>query len=138
MRATGPTWSSPARTSAWSCLGRRPRISVDEAGGLRAALENLCYDALSFTPEGGVISLSLRREGGQAVIEVKDNGAGGIAPEDLPRVFDRGFTRREDGSGEGLGLYIVRTFAIEHGGSVEAAPAPGGGAVFTIRLPLLC
>lgn len=112
------------------------RISVDEAG-LRAALENLCYNALSFTPEGGVISLSLRREGGHAVIEVKDNGRG-IAPEDLPRVFDRGFTRREDGSGEGLGLYIVRTFAIEHGGSVEAAPAPGGGAVFTIRLPLLC
>lgn len=112
------------------------RISVDEAG-LRAALENLCYNALSFTPEGGVISLSLRREGGQAVIEVKDNGRG-IAPEDLPRVFDRGFTRREDGSGEGLGLYIVRTFAIEHGGSVEATPAPGGGAVFTIRLPLLC
>ena len=100
-------------------------------------MENLCYNALSFTPEGGVISLSLRREGGQAVIEVKDNGRG-IAPEDLPRVFDRGFTRREDGSGEGLGLYIVRTFAIEHGGSVEATPAPGGGAVFTIRLPLLC
>ena len=50
---------------------------------LRAALENLCYNALSFTPPGGRITLSLRREGGSAVICVADTGSG-IAPEDLP------------------------------------------------------
>ena len=86
---------------------------------LRAALENLCYNALSFTPPGGRITLSLRRESGSAVICVADTGSG-IAPEDLPHVFERGFTRRPDGSGEGLGLYIVRTFALEHGGRAEA------------------
>ena len=110
-------------------------VSADETQ-LRAALENLCYNALSFTPEGGTIELSLRRDGGQAVIEVTDSGRG-IAPEDLPHVFERGFTRRDDGSGEGLGLYIVRTVALEHGGSAEASQAPGGGARFSLRLPLL-
>lgn len=102
---------------------------------LRAALENLCYNALSFTPPGGRITLSLRREGGYAVIRVSDTGCG-IAPEDLPHVFERGFTRRPDNSGEGLGLYIVRTFALEHGGSAEAESKPGSGSTFTLRLPL--
>lgn len=102
---------------------------------LRAALENLCYNALSFTPPGGRITLSLRREDGSAVIGVADTGMG-IAPEDLPHVFERGFTRRPDGSGEGLGLYIVRTFALEHGGSAEAESEPGKGSTFTLRLPL--
>ena len=102
---------------------------------LRAALENLCYNALSFTPTGGRITLSLRREGGYAVIRVSDTGCG-IAPEDLPHVFERGFTRRPDNSGEGLGLYIVRTFALEHGGSAEAESKPGSGSTFTLRLPL--
>lgn len=109
-------------------------ISAGEAQ-MRGALENLCYNALSFTPPGGRITLSLRCEGGSAVISVSDTGSG-IAPEDLPHVFERGFTRRPDGSGEGLGLYIVRTFVLELGGSAEAESEPGVGSVFTLRLPL--
>ena len=66
---------------------------------------------------------------------MSDTGCG-IAPEDLPHVFERGFTRRPDNSGEGLGLYIVRTFALEHGGSAEAESKPGSGSTFTLRLPL--
>ena len=102
---------------------------------LRAALENLCYNALSFTPEDGSITLSLGCEGNCAVIAVIDTGTG-IASEDLPHVFERGFTRRADGSGEGLGLYIVRAFALEHGGSVEAQSEPDQGSTFILRLPL--
>lgn len=64
-----------------------------------------------------------------------DTGSG-IAPEDLPHVFERGFTRRPDGSGEGLGLYIVRTFALEHGGRAEAQSQPGKGSTFKLHLPL--
>lgn len=109
-------------------------VSAD-GSQLQAALENLCYNALSFTPPGGRITLSLRRTDGFAVIAVADTGCG-IAPEDLPHVFERGFTRRPDGSGEGLGLYIVRTFALEHGGSAEAQSTPGAGSTFTLRLPL--
>ena len=53
----------------------------------------------------------------------------------MPHIFERGFTRRADNSGEGLGLYIVRTFALEQGGSVDAESEQGRGSVFTLRLP---
>lgn len=109
-------------------------VSGDEER-LRSALENLCYNALSFTPEDGTVKLSLRREEGWAVIAVTDTGAG-IDPADLPRVFDRGFTHRPDGSGQGMGLFIVRAVALEHGGTVEASSRLGAGSTFTLRLPL--
>lgn len=115
-----------------------PEVSLTVAGDeerLRSALENLCYNALSFTPEDGSVTLSLREEGGKAAISVTDTGAG-IESADLPRVFDRGFTHRPDGSGEGMGLFIVRTVALEHGGTVEAHSQLGKGSVFTLRLPL--
>ena len=102
---------------------------------LRSALENLCYNALSFTPEDGAVALSLRREDRWAVIDVTDTGAG-IDPADLPRVFDRGFTHRPDGSGQGMGLFIVRIADLEHGGAAEVRSRVGGGSVFTLRLPL--
>lgn len=103
---------------------------------LRTALENLCYNALSFTPPDGTVTLGLAQEPPYAVITVQDTGCG-IAPEDLPHVFERGFTRREDDSGEGLGLHIVRIIALEHGGSVQAASQVGKGSIFTLRLPAL-
>lgn len=104
---------------------------------LRTALENLCYNALSFTPAHGTVTLRLTQEKDTAVIAVQDTGRG-IAPEDLPHVFDRGFTkrRREDGDGEGLGLFLVRTIALEHGGTVEAVSTLGKGSTFFLRLPL--
>lgn len=109
-------------------------VSGDEER-LRSALENLCYNALSFTPEDGTVKLSLRRENDWAVIDVTDTGVG-IDPADLPRVFDRGFTHRPDGSGQGMGLFIVRAAALEHGGTVEVSSRLGQGSTFTLRLPL--
>lgn len=115
----------------------KERLAIrGDAAQLRRALENLCYNALYFTQPEGSITLSLEREGAMAAVSVADTGAG-IAPEDLPHVFDRRFSRRGDGSGEGLGLFIVRTVALLHGGTVQAASAPGKGSVFTLRLPLL-
>ena len=84
-----------------------------DRGRLRTALENLCYNALSFTPPDGTVTLGLTQESPYAVVTVQDTGRG-IAPEDLSHVFERGFTRREDDSGEGLGLHIVRIIALEH------------------------
>lgn len=101
---------------------------------LRVALENLCYNALFFTPADGIVTLRLTLEESCAVIAVQDTGTG-ISPEDLPHVFERGFTHRTDRSGDGLGLYIVRVIALEHGGSVEAVSTPGHGSIFTLRLP---
>lgn len=103
---------------------------------LRIALENLCYNALSFTPPDGVVTLGMTLEGQDAVITVRDTGAG-ISPDDLPHVFERGFTRRNDASGDGLGLYLVRVIALEHRGSVSVTSHPGKGSVFTLRLPVL-
>ena len=103
---------------------------------LRIALENLCYNALSFTPPDGVVTLGMTLEGQDAVITVRDTGAG-ISPDDLPHVFERGFTRRNDASGDGLGLYLVRVIALEHRGSVSVTSQPGKGSVFTLRLPVL-
>ena len=103
---------------------------------LRIALENLCYNALFFTPPDGTVTLRLTRAEDWADIAVQDTGAG-ISPEDLPHVFERGFTQRMSSNGDGLGLHIVRVIALEHGGSVQADSQLGKGSVFTLRLPAL-
>ncbi len=65
----------------------------------------------------------------------QDDGPG-IAPETLPHIFDPFFTTKRPGRGTGLGLSICKTVLREHGGNIEATTAPGGGAVFTITLPM--
>lgn len=102
---------------------------------LQRALENLIYNAASFTPPGGQVSLSLEQTDGWAVVTVADTGPG-IPPSLLPRVFDRGVTTRAEEGGQGLGLFIVRQVARGHGGTVEGRSLPGGGACFTLRLPM--
>ena len=106
-----------------------------DKGRLNAALENLCYNALSFTPENGTVTLALKQEESYAVITVQYTGIG-IPAENLAHIFDCGFTDRIDDSGDGLGLYIVRTIALEHGGTVNAVSQEGKGSVFTLRLPI--
>ncbi|UCF67929.1 MAG: histidine kinase, partial [Acidobacteriota bacterium] len=60
----------------------------------------------------------------------------GISPEDLPRVFEAGFTTRKRGLGTGLGLAISERIVQEHGGSIQVTSEPKRGSTFTIRLPL--
>jgi signal transduction histidine kinase len=115
-------------------LPRRELMIRGDKERLRIALENLCYNALFFTPPDGTVTLSLKQEDQYAVIEVRDTGTG-IPQEDLPHLFEYGFTRRAEGGGEGLGLYIVRNIALEHGGSVKATSRPGRGSVFSLQLP---
>jgi PAS domain S-box-containing protein len=100
---------------------------------------NLLANAIKFTPEGGLISVRLRRAGADAEITVTDNGVG-IRPEFLPHIFDRfkqadqSITRRFGGLG--LGLSIVKNLVELHGGSIRAES--GGidrGTTFTIVLP---
>ena len=110
--------------------------SVDEAQ-LRQALANLVTNALVHTRAGTPLEVACRREGDTAVLAVRDHGPG-LDGESLRHVFDRFWQgdKARVGTGSGLGLSIVAAIAAEHGGSAGAANAPGGGALFTITLPL--
>lgn len=116
----------------------RPVVVADPVR-LRQAVGNLVSNAVRHTPAGGTVTLRARTAGaGQVVIEVADTGSG-IAPGDLPRVFDRFWraekSRSRQTGGSGLGLSIVRKLAEAHGGSVGATSVQGRGSVFTITLP---
>ncbi len=104
-------------------------------------LVNLLNNAAKYTPEGGHLGLSVRAEGGQAVLEVRDDG-NGIDAELLPHVFEL-FTQarrtpdRAQG-GLGLGLALVCHLVRLHGGTVTAeSGGPGQGSCFTVRLPVM-
>ncbi|BDU71864.1 CHASE2 domain-containing protein [Mesoterricola silvestris] len=102
---------------------------------LERVLDNLTGNALKFSP-GGALGLGLRRQGDWAVLEVRDQGPG-IPPEERTRIFGR-FARGQGGApGLGLGLALVAEALAWHRGEVEADEAPGGGALFRARLPLM-
>jgi signal transduction histidine kinase len=99
---------------------------------------NLLDNAVKFIPEGGEITVETRAEGGMLRVCVSDDGPG-IAPEELPRVFERFYkgdpSRNEDKKGSGLGLSIVKEIIRAHGGRITAENNPGGGCVFAFTLP---
>ena len=105
---------------------------------LQRVFDNLMSNALKFTPSGGMIAVSLRRENDQCLLEVADTGIG-IAPDQQKRIFDRfyqidGSTRRQYG-GLGLGLALVKEIVGVHGGVVDVESRVGEGSTFTVRLP---
>ncbi|HZK57693.1 MAG TPA: PAS domain-containing sensor histidine kinase [Clostridia bacterium] len=103
-------------------------------------IENILYNALTFTQENGTVHLTLKTEGDCAIINIKDNGIG-ICPEILPHLFTP-FTQADDtldrrNSGLGLGLSIVRGIVDLHGGTINAySDGLGEGSKFTICLPI--
>jgi CheY-like chemotaxis protein len=107
---------------------------------LSQVVSNLLNNAAKYTPEGGAILLSTRREGNEAVVTVSDNGVG-IPSDMLPRVFDL-FTQVRDNldrshGGLGIGLALVKQLVEMHGGSITAESAgPGKGSAFRLRLPV--
>lgn len=111
-----------------------------DAARLEQALQNVAANAIRHTPEGGRVSIRAERHGKRVRIRVHDSGPG-IPPAHLPHVFDRFY--KVDASragtampsGSGLGLSIVQAIVERHGGTVSAANAPDGGAVFEIVLP---
>ena len=110
-----------------------------DAHRLEQALQNVAANAIRHTPDGGRIELRAGVHEGRVRITVRDSGPG-IASEHLPHVFDR-FYKADPSraasaqSGSGLGLSIVRAIVQRHGGSVTAANAPTGGAIFEVLLP---
>ncbi len=114
----------------------QPVMVYGDRRKLVSVLQNLVFNAVSFTPEGGKIRLCLDKEQEFAVLCVEDNGSG-ISEEDIPHIFDRFFTHRSHDNGSGVGLFIVKSIVTEHGGNIEVASTPGKGTIFTIRLPLI-
>jgi signal transduction histidine kinase len=104
---------------------------------LRQVVLIVIDNALRHTPPGGQVSIGLEHHSGRARLVVKDTGVG-IAPGDLPHLFDRFYRadRARGGEGAGLGLAIGHWIVQAHRGSITAANAPGGGAQFTIDIPV--
>jgi nitrogen fixation/metabolism regulation signal transduction histidine kinase len=102
---------------------------------LRLVFLNLFLNAMEAVPENGRIAVHVEKDvtTGKVVVSIADNGPG-IKPEDLDRIFDPYFTKRPGGTG--LGLALVRRIVEEHGGKIQAANQPGGGARFEITLPI--
>jgi two-component system, NtrC family, sensor kinase len=122
-----------------------PEYLVDvDAGLILQVLLNICQNAIQAMTEGGQLNIdcltenSLTERGGQTpmlVIRISDTGPG-IPPEHLEKIFDPFYTTKEVGYGTGLGLAVSSRIVQEHGGQLEAANHPAGGAVFLLRLPL--
>ena len=110
-----------------------------DASSLRRLFLILIDNAVKYTPASGQIEVSLHRNDGYAVAEVRDTGIG-IAEADLPNVFERFYradkARTRESGGVGLGLSIGRWIAEVHSGTIEVHSSPGRGSTFQIRLPV--
>lgn len=120
-----------------------PPVEGDE-GYLKRAFENILANAVDATEPGTPVEVGLRRSGGSAVVTVRDHGPG-VPPEERESIFKRYYaSAKAYGSpagapptgSTGLGLSIAAEVVARHGGAIEAGEAPGGGALFTVSLPL--
>jgi signal transduction histidine kinase len=115
------------------------RLAVDR-GRIRQMLLNMVTNAIKYTPQGGTVTLKLTEDEDAVILSVRDTGIG-IAPGDLPHIFERFWradparSRTGDRPGVGLGLAITKWIAEAHGGSITVQSRPGRGSVFTVRLP---
>jgi two-component system OmpR family sensor kinase len=114
-------------------------VSVD-ATRIRQLILNLLTNAVKYTPAGGSVRLQLGPANGKLTLSVADTGIG-IAPGDLPHIFDRFWradsarTRTGERPGAGLGLAICKWIAEAHGGQIDVVSRPGRGTTFTVTLP---
>ena len=149
--ALGPILASAVETSLPLIEAARHELTVEvpddelfvdaDATRIAQVVANLLNNAAKYTPPGGRIALSLRREGLEAVVAVSDTGVG-IPEHALQSVFEMfsqvGSESERSQGGLGIGLSLVRQLVQMHGGSVLAESAgPGAGSRFTVRLPLL-
>jgi len=134
--------------SVLSLLGRRLDGRIDVRRELDAVPEIECRpgqinqvimgvlsNAIDAIEGPGAVVIGLRHEGASVVLSIGDSGRG-ISSDDLPRIFEPFFTRKEVGSGQGLGLAIAHTIIAEHHGSIEVTETSERGTTVTIRLPV--
>lgn len=114
-----------------------PVVALAAAEPVKRILGNLASNALAYTPRGGRVRVRLRREGGEVLLEVEDNGPG-IPEAERERVFERFYRldkgRSRQAGGTGLGLSIVKHLVQALGGEVRLEAAPGGGTLARVSL----
>jgi two-component system sensor histidine kinase GlrK len=132
-RAVDPHRLAAAARGVRIRLDTQPAPLVGDAEKLRIVVDNLVSNAIRFTPEGGTVSVSTRREGDAGVIEVQDTGPG-VRAEDRDRVFDW-FFKSPTAGGSGFGLAIARELAAAHGGRIDLMPPADRGARFRVLVP---
>ncbi|HMQ33788.1 MAG TPA: ATP-binding protein, partial [Chloroflexaceae bacterium] len=140
LRAVAGRMEAQARQKGVSIIieprAALPQVALDRAR-VEQVLLNLLQNALSFTPAGGTITLRATPRDREVAIAVRDTGVG-IAPADLPHIFDRFYKAdpaRSDG-GVGLGLAIARHLVERHDGRIWADSRPGQGTTVTFALPI--
>jgi heavy metal sensor kinase len=103
---------------------------------IQRMLSNLLDNAIKYTPQGGLVKVSVSENEAKVVVSVKDTGCG-ISPSDLPRIFERFYRCDQSRSqaGIGLGLSLARAIARAHGGEITATSTPNQGSTFTATLP---
>ena len=126
-------------------IGFQEQISRDsmwirgDASSLRRLFLILIDNAVKYTPASGQVEVSLQRNDGYAVAQVRDTGIG-ISETDLPNVFERFYradkARTRELGGVGLGLSIGRWITEVHAGTIEVHSSPGRGSIFEVRLPI--
>ncbi len=114
-----------------------PQITGDPHQLMQVFLNLLlnAEQAIREARDKGTLRIRLRKTDGHIQVVFEDDGPG-IAPEILPNIFDPFYTTRRPGRGTGLGLSICKAVLKEHSGNIEATSAPGGGAIFTVSLPI--
>lgn len=122
-----------------TCSGSVGVCIEGDRARMKQVIVNLLDNAIKYTPEGGTVELTVTQQDNKAILEVADTGIG-IAPEALPRIFDRFYrvepSRTRNQGGAGLGLSIVKSICTAHKGRVEVSSTPGQGSRFRVELPL--
>jgi signal transduction histidine kinase/iron only hydrogenase large subunit-like protein len=104
-----------------------------DGGQLRQVFDNLLKNAVEAMPGGGLICVSTQAGDGEFVVTISDTGPG-IPEENLPKLFSPFFTTKKVGKGTGLGLSVCYGIVKMHGGTIQAANNPDGGASFTVKI----
>lgn len=112
----------------------RPHLLDGQA--LQQVVVNISLNAIQAMPDGGVLTVTTREEGGRLVLSFADTGMG-IAEENLPRIFDPFYTSKDVGQGSGLGLAVTYALVQRMQGRISVRSSPGQGACFTVELPVV-
>jgi signal transduction histidine kinase len=119
-----------------SCENMKPVVA--DPKNIEEVLNNLLTNAINYSPEGGKVTVSARGAGPFVEIKVSDTGVG-IAPEEMPKIFDKFYRvkhpKTRQVTGTGLGLSIVKGIVEAYRGSIHVESAPDQGTTFTVLLP---